>query len=166
MEVSAEADLTKPEKDKIVYAIRVEDFYRVRGAEKLGALFRDLNRRYSFSEKEPFYRNYILPPGLHSKKFRKIYAYTGVHVSGKDLHRKFNKLRINELKKKLTDHFLSIPEKNRFKVRMLKHHIVKLHRKILKLDPQEIKEQMKMIEYFTKVLYFLRAYRHLIHTNL
>jgi hypothetical protein len=157
MEVSAEADLTKPEKDKIVYAIRVEDFYRVRGAEKLGALFRDLNRRYSFSEKEPFYRNYIVPPGLHSKKFRKIYAYTRVHVSGKDLHRKFNKLRINELKKKLTDHFLSIPEKNRFKVRMLKHHIVKLHRKILKLDPQEIKEQMKMIEYFTKVLYFLNT---------
>ena len=154
LEVVAESDLTQ--KEKTVFAIRIEDYYRVRTREKTEALIRDLNRRFSVSKDLPFYRGYKIPKKMQSDKFRKVYSHTRIHVSGEEFSKSLLSLNIPEIKNRLTAHFASIPKAGRFRVRMQKHHIVKLYKKIRDRKGRTIKDKSKRVKYLCKILYELR----------
>lgn len=102
---SVELEMDEDEGENFVLAIRTEDFFRSRKLEKVNALIYDLNRRYSFDSREPFYDEFILPNEEQVKKYPKVYALTHTFLFGKELKKTFTKYDESTIKAIAKSHF-------------------------------------------------------------
>ena len=122
-------EIDKKDPKNFVLIIRTQDFFRKRKKQTLERLIHDLNRRYSKSSEEPFYKDYILPDKEVVNDFKKIYALTRIFVDGKKLLKNLDSFSDKDFKNIAKEYFSGHTDWNRYqrseKISARKRFIVK-----------------------------------------
>lgn len=85
--------------------IDIWDYDRKMNRQELVGFIDKTNSLFSKASKEPFYKNYYLPPEAEVNKYRKIYGNTKVYIYGNDLIAGLTKMDRLTLTKLFKDHF-------------------------------------------------------------
>ncbi|NRA46442.1 MAG: hypothetical protein HRU09_15940 [Oligoflexales bacterium] len=172
-----ELEMDEDEGENFVMVIRTEDFYRSRKLEKVNALIHDLNRRYSFDQRNEFYDNFILPDKEQVRKYPKVYALTRTFLFGKQMKKVFADFSDDEIKAIARSHFTNDwyftpgePAKikelhKKFALKSMVKKVLGFYRKIREAysqDPGREKNRL-VAKYLVKLTRALKTYVYGLH---
>ena len=93
------------DKENFLLSLKINDDFHIQTKNEVLALIRNLNDRFSKSNKESFYIDYEIPAVMNTNKFRKIYATTYIYINALSLLTSILHIDKKNLKELLKDHY-------------------------------------------------------------
>jgi hypothetical protein len=99
---AVEIQMDRYNADGFTVGMDILDFRRTATRADIDTLIASLNRRYSVSAQESFYRDYSLPSVEEVNLYRRVYATTRVQIAGEQLLQKIEVLSVEDFEKMAT----------------------------------------------------------------